>query len=157
MCICLNRRNRWRKQCGILRCPYEVWPYFYPLLVEESHVVPCILRSCTDLIPHELLGLELRENAIGVPKHRLVQLRISVSRTSVPSICHDVWLFVGAAELGNSIVYVLRFPPSLGGLVYFFPYNIFHRDGIWRPSICPIVWVVAHRGIGKRVIVAPFV
>jgi len=62
-----------RRRCGILRCLSEVWPYFCPLLVGESHVIPCIPRSCTNPIPHELLGLELRENATGVPKHRLVQ------------------------------------------------------------------------------------
>jgi len=81
-------------------------------------------------IPHVLLGLRLRESAIGVPEHLLVQWRISVSRTSVPPIFHGVWLFVGVVEPGSSIVDILRFPPCLGGLVCFFPCNIFHRGGI---------------------------
>jgi len=60
--------------------------------VGGSHAVPCIPKSCIDPIPHVLLGLGLRENAIRVPKHCLVQKRISVSKTSVPSIFHGVWL-----------------------------------------------------------------
>ena len=96
----------------------------------ESHVIPCIPRSCTILIPHGLLGLELRENAIGVPKHRLVHLRISVSKTSVPSMSRGVWLFVGAVELGSNIVYVLRSRPSQEVPECFFPCSIFHRDCI---------------------------
>jgi len=73
MCQCLYRQNQWRKRFGILRCLFEVWPYSGPLLVGGSHAVLCIPKSCIDPIPHELLGLGLRENAIGVPKHRLVQ------------------------------------------------------------------------------------
>ena len=96
-------------------CLSKVWPYFFLLLVGESHVIPCILRSCTIPILHGLLVLELRENAIGVPKHRLVRLRISVSKTSIPSISRGVWLFVGAAEPGSNIVCVLHSQPSQGG------------------------------------------
>ena len=64
---------------------------------------------------------------------------------------------MGVVEPGSSIVYVLRFPPCLEDLVYFFPYNIFHRDCIWLHSVRPIVWVVANREIDKRGILAPFV
>jgi len=64
---------------------------------------------------------------------------------------------VGVVEPDSSIVYVLRFPPCLGGLLCFFPYNVFHRNGIWLHSVRPIVWVVAHREIDKRGIVVPFV
>ena len=67
--------NLWRKRCGILRCPYGVWPYFYLLQVEESRVVPCILRSCREPIPHGLLGSEPRESVNGVPRHRSVRSR----------------------------------------------------------------------------------
>jgi len=68
MYLCLYRQNRWRRQCGILRCLFEVWSYFGPLLVGGSHAVPCNPESCIDPIPHALLGLGLRENAIGVPR-----------------------------------------------------------------------------------------
>ena len=75
MCLCLYRQNRWCRQCGILRCLFEVWPYSGPLLVGGSHAVPCNPESCIDPIPQELLGSGLRENANGVPspKHRLVE------------------------------------------------------------------------------------
>jgi len=71
-CLCLYRRSRWRRRCGILQCPYVVWPYSGQLLMRGSHAAPCIPRSCINPIPHEHLGLGLRENAIGVPKHCLV-------------------------------------------------------------------------------------
>ena len=95
-----------------------------------SHVIPYIPESCIGPILHGLLGSELRESAIEVLKPRSVQWRICVSRTSVPSIFHGIWLFVGVVEPDSNIVYVTHFPPSLGGHVCFFPYNIFHRDGI---------------------------
>ena len=41
------------------------------------------------------------------------------------SICRDVWLYVGAAELDNSIVYVQRSRRSREVQARFSPYNIF--------------------------------
>ena len=90
---------------------------FGQLLVEGSHAAPYIPTSCTYPIPHGRLGSELWENAIRVLKLRLVQWRICVLKTSVPSIFHDVWLFVGVVEPDSNIVYVPHFPPSLGGHV----------------------------------------
>jgi len=137
--LSIYHRCLWLRRCGILRCLSEAWPYSYPTLVGESHAAPCIPRSCTIPIPHGLLGLELKENAIGVPRHCWVQWRISVLRTSVPSICHDVWLYVGAIELDNNIVYVLHSRPCPGVLGCFFSCSIFHKDGIWHRLVCPIV------------------
>jgi len=126
-CLCLYRRSRWRRRCGILRCLFGVWPCSGPLLVGGSHAAPYIPKSYINPTPHELLGLGLKESAIGVPMHRLVQKRISVSRTSIPSIFHGEWLFVGVVEPGSSIVYVPRFRPSLG-VSYIFVLIIFFTE-----------------------------
>jgi len=122
--------------------------------VEESRVAPYVPISYTNPIPHELLGWELKKNAIGVPMPCWVQWRISVLRTSDPSICHGGWLFVGAVGLDNNIEYILRSQPCQGVQGCFLPCSIFHRAGIWSHLVYPIVWVVTHRGIDKKGIVA---
>ena len=110
------------------KCPHSPGLCLSGSLDLWTRVAPKIFLSLGSvLLPHPVL---LRENAIGVPRPHLVQSRIYVSRTSVPSIFHGVRLFVGVVVPGSSIVYVLRFLPCLKVLVCFSPYNIFHREGI---------------------------
>ena len=86
---------------------------FCPAPGEGSHVIPYIPGSCLGPTQHVLLGLRPRGSAIGIPMNDLVQERISVSRTSAPSICHDGWLFAGVVGQGNGVVYALDFRLSL--------------------------------------------